>query len=121
MEPCELGESSRTILEAIAEGRSYDQILLLGVADTYHDIFRAAAEALDIAERVKIGKTYDQRMAEIRQTNPRAYEKWSSEEDAKLTSLFRAGASIGELANTHERQPSAIRSRLAKLDLTSES
>jgi len=25
MEPCELGESSRTILEAIAEGRSYEK------------------------------------------------------------------------------------------------
>jgi hypothetical protein len=47
MESCELGESSRTILEAIAEGRSYDQIRLLGLAETYHDIFRAAAETLD--------------------------------------------------------------------------
>jgi len=45
MGSCELGESSRTILEAIAEGRSYEQILSTGLAATYHDIFRAAAEA----------------------------------------------------------------------------
>lgn len=120
MESCELGESSRMILEAIAEGRSYDQILSVGLAATYYDIFRAAAEALDIAERVKIGKTYEQRMAEIRQAHPRAYEKWLAEEDAKLTSLFCSGSSIRELAQTHERQPSAIRSRLAKLNLTLE-
>ena len=90
------------------------------MAAPYHDIFRAAAEALDIAERVKVGKTYEQRMAEIRQTHHRAYEKWSSEEDAKLTSRFRSGASIRELAENHERQASAIRSRLAKLNLTLE-
>ena len=120
MEPRELDDNSRTILEAIAEGRSYDQILSAGLAATYHDIFRAAADALDIAERVKIGKTYEQRMAEIRQSHPRAYEKWSPEEDAKLTSLFRSGLGIRELAQAHERQPSAIRSRLAKLNLTLE-
>jgi hypothetical protein len=54
MEPCELGEGSRTILEAIAKGRSYDQILSAGLAATHHDVFRAAVNALEIAERVKI-------------------------------------------------------------------
>jgi hypothetical protein len=73
MEPYELGESSRTILEAIAEGRSYDQILSAGLAATYHDIFRAAAESLDIAERVNIEETYEQRMTE---PCPAATDQW---------------------------------------------
>jgi len=118
MEPSELSEKSRTILEAIAEGRSYEQILSAKLAVTYHDIFHAAAEALSITEGVKLGKTFDERMAEIRQVCPRAYEKWSPDEDAKLTTLFQSGSSVKEIAKTLQRQPSAICSRLAKLSLT---
>ena len=117
MQPNELSEKARAILEAIAEGHSYEQILSGRIADTYNDIFRAAAEALDIAERVRPGKTYDERMAEIHVGHPRAYEKWSAEEDARLTHLFRAGSGVPQIAATLQRQPSAIRSRLAKLNL----
>jgi len=52
MEPGELSEKSRAILEAIAEGHSYEQILSGRIAGTYNDIFRAAAEALEIAEHL---------------------------------------------------------------------
>ena len=41
-----LSEKSRAILEAIAKGRTYEQILVQELAWTYHDIFPAAAEAL---------------------------------------------------------------------------
>ena len=47
----ELSEQSRLILEAIAKGHTYEQILVQDLAWTYHDIFRAVAEALEIITR----------------------------------------------------------------------
>jgi DNA-binding NarL/FixJ family response regulator len=113
----ELSDKSRVILEAIAEGHSYEQILSSNPKLTYNDIFRAAAEVLETLDQPAKGKTYEQRMVEIRQAHPRAYEKWSTEEDARLTEFFRKGIVVKEIAKTLQRQPSAIRSRLAKLNL----
>jgi DNA-binding NarL/FixJ family response regulator len=113
----ELNEKSRTILELIAEGYSYDQILQKKPNVKYLDIFQAAAEALEVAEQFKPGSSYEQRMAEIHQAHPRAYEKWSDEEDATLKNLFRSGSSAKEIGCKLKRQPSAIRSRLAKFGL----
>ncbi|MEG4503137.1 hypothetical protein QUA81_03990 [Microcoleus sp. F6_B4] len=60
-------------------------------------------------------KTYD--VEKIRQKYPRAYVKWSREEDEKLKNEYASGQQIGELANKFQRQSSAIRSRLQKLGL----
>ena len=57
----------------------------------------------------------------IRQKYPRAYVKWSLEEDENLQKEYASGQQIGELAQRFERQPSAIRSRLQKLGLTVDS
>ncbi len=56
-------------------------------------------------------------MEEIRQIYPKAYEQWTSEEDIQLIGKYHEGVSINELASFFERKPSAIRSRLAKLNL----
>jgi hypothetical protein len=53
----------------------------------------------------------------IRQKHPRAYVKWSPEEDEKLKNEYVSGQQIGELAKQFQRQSSAIRSRLQKLGL----
>ena len=53
----------------------------------------------------------------IRQKYPRAYVKWSREEDENLQKEYASGQQIGELAQTFQRQPAAIRSRLQKLGL----
>jgi hypothetical protein len=114
----ELNNKSRTILEAIAEGHSYEQILSRNPQFTYNDIFRAAAEVLESLDQPqKSGKTYEERMVEIRQAYPRAYEKWSDKEDTQLADLFHKNTSVKETARIFQRQPSAIRSRLTKLNL----
>jgi hypothetical protein len=117
MEPNKLSDKSRAILEAIAKGHTYEQILVQELAWTYHDIFQAASEALEVAEFATTGKTYQERMAELRQAHAKAYQPWTSEEDARRCGRFRAGASIQNLAQEFQRQPSAIHSRLAKLNL----
>jgi hypothetical protein len=118
MEPTALTKKSRAILEAIADGHTHDQILANFPAWTCQDIARTAAETLAVANAAPPGKTYKQRMDEIRQAHPRAYEKWTDEEDYQLGQLFRAEKSVKEIARLLQRQPSAIRSRLEKLNPT---
>jgi len=83
---------------------------------TYLDIFQAAQEALALlGEGTPSG--YVKRMAEIKKVNPRAYEKWTEEEDERLIQEVKNGISAKVIAQSHERQPSAIRSRMVKLNL----
>jgi hypothetical protein len=111
----ELTEKSHRILESIAEGHSFEQILSANRELTYHAIFQAAAEALECLEHPEPGKAYS--VDEIRKKSPRAYEKWSIEEDAELAELHRSGMITKDIATRFQRQPSAIRSRVLKLDL----
>ena len=53
----------------------------------------------------------------IRQKYPRAYVKWSQDEDENLKKEYASCQQIGELAQKFQRQPGAIRSRLQKLGL----
>ncbi|MDI6719881.1 MAG: hypothetical protein QMD46_09755 [Methanomicrobiales archaeon] len=48
---------------------------------------------------------------------PKAYEKWTFEEDDRLAQAYLQGATIESLADDFQRQPGAIRARLQKLDL----
>ena len=102
-----LSEKSRAILQAIAKGHTYEQILVQDLAWTYHDIFQAAAEALEAGLVTSEGKSYS--VEEIRQDHPRAYEKWSAEEDGQLSALCRSGISVREIATALNRQEGADR------------
>lgn len=62
--------------------------------------------------------SYQERLIKIRAKYPKAYEKWTEKEDVAIKIHFENGATIKELSNLFQRQPSAIRSRLAKLGLT---
>lgn len=54
-------------------------------------------------------------LPDIRRVHPRAYEKWTDEEEARLAKLRNAGKSMQEIARELQRQPGAISSRLRKL------
>jgi len=110
-----LGEKSRAILEAIAKGSSYEQILTRDLAWSYHDIFQAAAEALQINRSSKAEETYS--IEQIRQEHARAYQKWDAAQDEQLRQLLRCGKTSTDIALIMQRQPGAIRSRLVKMGL----
>jgi DNA-directed RNA polymerase specialized sigma24 family protein len=76
---------------------------------------REDAAAFGFTEEDQPGR--DERMAKIRALFPKAYEKWTDDDDNLLTQKFGEGMSVAELAEIFQRQPSAIRSRLAKLGL----
>lgn len=61
------------------------------------------------------GKTYT--VAEVRKKYPRAYAKWSKEEDEELGELWREGKSIRTMAKFFQRKDGAIASRLRKNEL----
>ena len=110
-----LSNKSRAILEAIAKGHTYEQILVQELAWTYHDIFQAAAEALEVSMSGSPAKTYA--VEAIRHEHPKAYEKWDGDQDAQLRQLFQAGKTVAEIAVLLKRQPGGIKSRLVKLGL----
>jgi hypothetical protein len=56
-------------------------------------------------------------MERSKKAYPRAYDRWSDEEDDQLREEFAQGFSRRELAELHQRQTSAIRSRLERLGL----
>lgn len=65
-------------------------------------------------------KTRAYGVEEIRQKYPKAYTKWTEDEDSILRSEYLRGNTVDELASTFQRQPSAVRSRLRKLGLVEE-
>lgn len=109
-----LSKKSISILSLIAEGHSYSQIVDGHPDISYLDIFAAAEEALRANESPT---TYQERLEAIKRKYPRAYEPWTTDDDAALAEMSRRNQSVTEMSARFKRQPSAIRSRLAKLGL----
>jgi predicted Rossmann fold nucleotide-binding protein DprA/Smf involved in DNA uptake len=64
-------------------------------------------------ERQTCSRSYS--VADIRRMHPRAYPKWSAEEEARLLRLRGEGKTRREIARELGRQPGAISSRLRKI------
>lgn len=109
-----VSERTCDVLQAIAEGCSYEQILQRHPSLTYVDIFRAASEALDVLQGVE-RPAYS--VADIRQRHPRAYEKWTPEEEIQLRQLISQGETVARIARRLERDRGAIRARIVRLGL----
>ena len=103
--PAPLAEKSVHVLALIAEGRSYAQIVDGHPDLTYRDIFAAAEDALRLhealADAVQPGAGGLDR---IWARHPRAYEKWTDEEDARLRKLHGRDTPVAELAEQLGRQ-----------------
>ncbi|MGP1346157.1 MAG: DUF433 domain-containing protein [Phycisphaerales bacterium] len=110
--PSKLSAPTVAVLEMIAAGHSYEQIIQAYPALTYRDIFAAAEEALALGEGGNAA-----RIARIREQHPRAYEKWTPEEEQQLRGLIAAGHAVPAIAHRLQRQTGAIHSRLVRLGL----
>ena len=74
------------------------------------DTFCAAFEkATTFLGRKSKSKSYSR--DEMQQKHPKAYEKWTPDEDAALKKKHSEGISMPDLTKFFQRQPSAIRSR----------
>src|SRR5207253_627590 len=99
-----LSRKSVTVLSLIAEGHSYAQIVNGHPEISYRDIFAAAEEALRLQESPS---DYQVRLAKLKERSPKAYERWTAEEDADLAKAFRTGVSVEKLGKMFQRQTSA--------------
>jgi hypothetical protein len=61
----------------------------------------------------------NEHLASIKRRYPRAYDKWTAEEDGLLEQKYTEGTSLEDLATIFQRRPGAITSRLFKLKLAS--
>ncbi|MEI8097049.1 MAG: AAA family ATPase [Candidatus Moraniibacteriota bacterium] len=69
-------------------------------------------------EKIRKEKVTEKPFEKIREDHPKAYMKWTAEEDEKLKKLFHKGIQIREISETFGRKRGAITSRLKKLGLT---
>ena len=110
-----LSDKSRQILTLISAGHSYEQILSMRSDYTYKDIFSAAKEALELENQPNLN--HQDKLAEIKQRYPNAYEPWTERQEKILKSMHKGGAPVKAIASALKRQPSAIKSRIRKLGL----
>ena len=105
------------VQEAVASrGGEINQRLDMA-GDSLRDSFAARTLGSDSSEIENNADRPKNQNEKIRQKYPRAYVKWSQDEDENLQKEYASGQQIGELAQRFQRQPSAIRSRLQKLGL----
>jgi hypothetical protein len=97
------------------EGYEHERVMI------FEENFPAFAKALDAAfEYLGVHSKPDKepaRFEEIRKRYPRAYEKWTAEEDERLRLLIYQNKDLKAIAEDLLRQPGAISSRLVKLGL----
>lgn len=123
MDDLEHAVAARDHADRASRGRQNDPAVLIGLAQTEALLAVAAAidRLTDVLTRRDVarppaerGQTY--RVTEVRRQHPNAYARWTPEADAELLSAYRAGHDVTALAETFGRQPSAILSRLNRLD-----
>ena len=102
-----------------------DERKFVSTADLIRTCLRKGLDHLDEID-VRRGRIYepneqeevnprDERIQRIRERHPRAYMRWSEEEDEALMRAHREGLTIRELTELFERQRGGIRSRINKL------
>jgi len=70
--PAKLSPKSRSILEGLAKGHSYDQLMRKDASLSYFDLAQAATEALSVGQEPETAKPYAARLAKIKESYPRA-------------------------------------------------
>jgi ATP-dependent DNA helicase RecQ len=91
---------------------------VLGVVRAYIVEYGAPKRASQTPQNSGPSLSYhDERVAEARKLHPRAYEKWSDEEDTRLRRLIESGRDVESIVAELQRQPNAILMRAQRLSL----
>lgn len=126
------GVAVTEVLDLVGEGHTYEQILRIHLNLTMADIMAIAKFASDVISGyvtsdglIKVNHNTEFRLSgnrafnltEMRKEHPKAFVKWTTNEDNQLMALFKKGEGISQIAKIHQRKPGAIRARLDKLGL----
>lgn len=109
-----LSEKSIYIFRLMSVGKSADEICLQDPAVSKDNIARAAREALILNSAAR---GWHDRLQSILEQHPRAYEKWTHQEEQTLIELYNRGKTLREIAAKMQRQPHAIKQRMERLGL----
>jgi len=119
------------ILERIAKGQSYKQILVelpqLNVGDIMasaqfsyeilNDLIVEGSDHIRLEGRITLTNGKYVNLTKLRKEHPRAYVKWEPAEDDNLKRLFQQGKKYDELSEILMRQKGAVVARLQFLGL----
>ncbi len=119
------------ILDMIARGNSYKQILTelpqLNVGDIMaaaqfafeilNDLIVEGSDHIRLEGRLTLTNGKYVNLTKLRKEHPRAYVKWESGEDDNLKRLFQQGKNYNEISEILMRQHGAIVARLKFLGL----
>ena len=94
----------------ISEGKNK---IIIAESD-FEDFYNNFAKHLGLLKSPHLNS---HKIEKIRKIYSRAYEKWTREEESWLKNYVAEGLTIKEIAEILERQPGAISSRIAKLNL----
>jgi hypothetical protein len=103
--------SEEDLISAEMHERLDERLARESAACSMHESGQVLHEQEQSREKASIA-----RLRRIKREHPRAYERWSTEEDERLAELTQLGDSVRQIATALERQPGAIRARLKKLD-----
>jgi ATP-dependent DNA helicase RecQ len=120
--------ASNDALEAIAAAApaTLDALRGLGVLDDaqlarYGEAIVGVVQSETVPRRLRADEDtagrFSAEQLEVRQQHPRAYERWSEDEDRRVVELHQTGASAAEIAAELQRQPRAILIRMERLGL----
>lgn len=98
-----------------ADRKSYEHRRIIVFKEYILAFRRGLKKAIESMGPQNKSKKYD--VEQIRHRYPKAYVKWTEDEDMQLKKEYAQGKTISKLADIFQRQPGAIRSRLQKLRL----
>jgi DNA-binding CsgD family transcriptional regulator len=107
-----LSDKSTEIFRQLSSGLSEETILQTQPLIDRLDIVQAAREALILNQAVQVR---DERSDKVMRQYPRAYDKWSPDEERRVAEMYNSGKTMREIAATVLRQPNAIKNRLEKM------
>lgn len=101
------------------EEEQYERIKMILFQDDIPEFADALTSILDHYVPMEDPKTMEREayIKRLRQRFPMAYLPWTKAEEDKLTRLYEEGKNIPELSKILQRQQSAIKARLVKLEL----
>ena len=120
------------ILDMIGNGYMYNSILYKYPGLSITDIMAAAnfakliiEEMVNAEEEITVGSKIEIiahgkqiiNLTKLRKTHPKAFEKWTSDEDAHLIKLYHKGEKTDEISIILQRQKEVIITRLKELEL----
>ena len=110
------GETRRLIIE-YEPPDAEAEVVPVRIAVCEEDVDSFVLGTLAAAKYIKTSQPNrpDTPLIRVRKDHRRAYEPWSEHEDARLREEIASGTRTEAIAAAHERQPSAIRSRVRKL------